>query len=190
MTIRQNFLRLIYPVLKIFAKLTGKGPSIIENKKNTAPLSSFYKLNFTLNTGENIFMQQYAGKKILIVNTASDCGYTAQYAELQQLQDQQAETLVVIGFPANDFKHQEQKGDTEIAEFCKVNYGIHFPLAKKSSVIKGDDQHKVFHWLSNANENGWCNQQPVWNFSKYLINEKGVLANFFAPYVNPLDIKI
>ena len=123
MTIRQQFLQLIYPLFKRITKLLGKGPAIIENRENILPAVSFYSLSFISNAGEKISMNQYAGKKILIVNTASDCGYTAQYAELQQLQDAHAEMLAVIGFPANDFKQQERRDDDEIAAFCKKNYG-------------------------------------------------------------------
>lgn len=190
MTIRQQFLQLIYPLFKRITKLLGKGPAIIENRENILPAVSFYSLSFISNAGEKISMNQYAGKKILIVNTASDCGYTAQYAELQQLQDAHAEMLAVIGFPANDFKQQERRDDDEIAAFCKKNYGISFPLAKKSSVIKGGKQNEIFQWLSDADKNGWCSRAPVWNFCKYLIDEKGMLIQFIAPYINPVDIRI
>ena len=93
-------------------------------------------------------------------------------------------------FIANDFKEQEKGSDTEIAQFCKLNYGVTFPLVKKSTVIKGPDQHPVFRWLSHKELNGWCNQQPEWNFSKYLVNEEGVLTNYFAASVSPLDPEV
>jgi len=95
--------------------------------------------------------------------------------------------LVIIGFPANDFKEQEKGDDEEIAAFCKINYGVTFPLAKKSSVISGPSQNIIFHWLSHAKENGWLNRQPTWNFSKYLVNEEGVLTHYFDPGVSPLS---
>ena len=127
------------------------------------------------------------GKKLLLVNTASACGYTGQYAELEELYKKYKDQLVIIGFPANDFKQQEQKNDEEIAEFCKVNYGVTFLLAKKSSVIKGAEQHPVFAWLSDAGKNGWNDEEPTWNFCKYLVDEEGILKAFFPQTVSPLD---
>ena len=124
---------------------------------------------------------------MLLVNTASDCGYTGQYDELQKLYEEYQNKLIVIGFPANDFKEQEKGSDEEIAQFCKINYGVTFPLIKKSSVIKGNSQNEVYQWLSNKNLNGWNDQQPTWNFSKYLINEEGALTNYFAPFISPLS---
>ena len=135
-------------------------------------------------------LHQYKGKKILLVNTASDCGFTAQYDELEKLYQQYKDRLVIIAFPANDFKEQEKKDDPSIATFCKLNYGISFPLMQKSHVIKGAEQNAVFQWLSDAKLNGWCDQQPVWNFSKYLINEEGELTHFFAMTVSPLGKEV
>ena len=126
----------------------------------------------------------------MFINTASDCGYTNQYEQLQELYTKLPDKLVVIGFPANDFKEQEKGTDEQIAAFCKVNYGVTFPLAKKSSVISGPGQNNIFHWLSHAEENGWCNRQPTWNFSKYLVNEEGVLTHYFDPAVSPLSEEV
>mgnify|MGYP002144876574 FL=1 len=125
-----------------------------------------------------------------MVNTASDCGYTGQYSELETLHQHYKNKLVVIGFPANDFKNQERKDDEAIASFCKLNYGVTFLLAKKSSVVKGAEQNIIFKWLSDSTKNGWCNTQPDWNFSKYLVDENGVLVGFFSKDVSPLDKKI
>ena len=94
--------------------------------------------------------------------------------------------MVVIGFPANDFKEQEKGTDAAIAEFCKKNYGITFPLAQKSVVIKSAEQNPVFQWLTDSTKNGWNSKPPGWNFSKYLVNEKGVLTNYFGSSVSPL----
>jgi len=94
---------------------------------------------------------------------------------------------VIIGFPANDFKEQEKGSDEEIAQFCKLNYGVDFPLAKKGTVIKGNNQQRVFQWLSDKSKNGWNDKQPSWNFSKYLINEQGILMNYFDPAISPLS---
>jgi glutathione peroxidase len=171
-------------------KLFGLSKAIQKNTANKLPLTSIYDLDLALNNGTKIRMDQFKGKKLLLVNTASDCGYTGQYEALEQLHKQYGTKLVVIGFPANDFRDQEKKDDAAIAEFCKINYGVSFLLAKKSSVIKGNDQNLLFAWLSHAAQNGWCNQEPVWNFSKYLVNENGVLMQFFAQTVSPLDAAI
>ena len=127
---------------------------------------------------------------MLLVNTASNCGYTNQYDELQELYKRFENKLVILGFPANDFKEQEKGSDEEIAQFCKVNFGVTFPLMKKSSVVKNTDQNDVFKWLTDAAKNGWNSQQPSWNFSKYLVNENGVLTNYFDPSVSPLSEEV
>lgn len=124
------------------------------------------------------------GKKVLLVNTASDCGYTNQYEDLQKLYEQSNGKLMIIAFPANDFKEQEKGDDSQIAAFCKINFGVTFPVAKKSSV-KGHNKNNVFDWLSDKNKNGWNNKQPSWNFSKYLVDERGVLTHYFDPAISP-----
>ena len=121
----------------------------------------------------------------MLVNTASDCGYTNQYDDLQKLHETLHDKLMVIGFPANDFKEQEKGNDEEIAQFCKINFGVTFPLAKKNSVKKGKDQQEVFRWLTDKSRNGWNNKQPSWNFSKYLVDEHGILTNYFDPAISP-----
>lgn len=187
MTLRQKILKVFYP---LFLKLKSSDTSesaILINKEDVLPKFSFYDLLITANNGKTISPEELKGKKILLVNTASDCGYTGQYDELEKLYKQYHQKLVVIGFPANDFKEQEKGSDEEIAQFCKINYGVTFPLAKKSSVIKGNDQNNVFKWLSDKNKNGWNDVQPSWNFAKYLVNEKGMLTNYFGPAVSPLD---
>ena len=187
MTYRQSILKAIYPLIMLPGKLFGSAKAIQKNTANKLPAVSIYDVELELNNGTKVRMDQFKGKKILLVNTASDCGYTGQYEALEQLHKQYGSKLVVIGFPANDFKDQEKKDDAAIAEFCKINYGVSFILAKKSSVIKSASQNPLFAWLSHAEQNGWCNQQPVWNFSKYLVNETGVLTHFFAQTVSPLD---
>lgn len=159
---------------------------IQENKKWIRPPVSFYSLYAVRNTGDTVYFDQFKGKKVLLVNTASDCGYTAQYGELENLYQQNKDRLVILAFPANDFKEQEKEDDTAIAQFCKRNYGISFPLMQKSQVVRGAAQHPVFQWLSNPALNGWCKQQPMWNFSKYLIDEEGMLTHFYSQEVSPL----
>ncbi len=184
MTTRQKILKAGYPAMMWFTKLTGVNSKSITNKGVTAP-ESFYNLPATLIDDSTINLDQYKGKKILLVNTASDCGYTGQYEQLEKLYQQHREKLVILGFPANDFKGQEKGTDLAIASFCKLNYGVSFPLFKKSKVINGTDQNEIFKWLSQKNKNGWNEQAPTWNFCKYLIDEQGRLTHFFASSVEP-----
>jgi len=184
MTTRQKILKAAYPAMMWFTKVTGVNSKSITNKGVTSP-ESFYNLPATLIDDSAINLNQYKGKKILLVNTASDCGYTGQYEQLEKLYQQHREKLVILGFPANDFKGQEKGTDLAIASFCKLNYGVSFPLCKKSKVIIGRDQNEIFKWLTQKNKNGWNEQAPTWNFCKYLIDEQGRLTHFFASSVEP-----
>lgn len=190
MTWRQSILKAIYPLIMLKGKLFPGAKDVQVNKDGKQPINSFYALKAVNNHGDTVDFSQFKGKKVLIVNTASDCGFTAQYDELEQLHQQYKDKLVMIAFPANDFKEQEKKDDAAIASFCKINYSISFPLMRKSHVIKGTEQNPVFEWLTNASQNGWCNQQPVWNFSKYVINEEGVLTHFFSQIISPTNKKV
>ncbi len=189
MTYRQKILKAVYPAFMWWTKITGKSTKTVSNEK-AAPLVSFYNLKSTLNNGQGFDFSQLKGKKVLIVNTASDCGYTNQYDDLQKLNEQYKDKLVILGFPANDFKEQEKGSDEEIAQFCKLNFGVTFPLMKKSSVIKNEQQNPVFQWLTDSTRNGWNQKAPSWNFSKYLVNEDGTLTNYFAPSVSPLSDEV
>ena len=184
MTYRQKVLKAVYPVWMWWAKLRGKNTDELANAQKQPPVS-FYSLSYTLNNGSKIDFASYKGKKILLVNTASDCGYTNQYDDLQKIAEEYKDRLIVIGFPANDFKEQEKGTDEEIAKFCKVNYGITFPLMRKSIVIKTKEQNPVFQWLTDSSKNGWNNKPPTWNFTKFLVNEQGVLINYFGPSISP-----
>ncbi|MBI2730455.1 MAG: glutathione peroxidase [Sphingobacteriales bacterium] len=152
-----------------------------------------------LSKGKTIDLNDYKGKKILIVNTASKCGFTPQYEGLEKLYETYKNELVIIGFPANNFGAQEPGSNEEIGEFCKKNYGVSFPMAAKVSV-KGNDIDPLFKWLleqSNAlaNSVGEQNaarkqflQDPIkWNFTKFLLDEKGKLIDVFPSKVNPMD---
>ena len=189
MTYRQKILKAVYPALMWWTKITGKNTKTATNEK-AAPLVSFYNLKSTLNNGQELNFSQLKGKKVLIVNTASDCGYTNQYDDLQKLNEQYKDKLVILGFPANDFKEQEKGSDEEIAQFCKLNFGVTFPLMKKSIVIKNEQQNPIFQWLTDSTRNGWNQKAPSWNFSKYLINEDGALTNYFDPSVSPLSEEV
>ena len=140
--------------------------------------------------GELIDLSKYKGKKILIVNTASKCGYTPQYADLEALYQKYKNTLVIIGFPANNFKGQEPGTNAEIADFCKKNYGVTFPMAEKVSV-NGDDIHPLFKYLvSEAEKKGIAQPVIKWNFTKFLIDENGNLVTVFSHKTKPLDEEI
>ncbi len=189
MTLRQKFLQLVYPIFKLLSTNKNLAGKIEENKKGIAPSVSFYSLASNLNNGASFSFKNLKGCKVLIVNTASDCGYTAQYEELETLYQQYQNTVKIIAFPSNDFKEQEKATDDAIALFCKINYGISFTLMKKTKVV-GNNPNEVFEWLSNEQLNGWCNQQPIWNFSKYLINKNGMLTHYFGPAISPLSSTI
>ena len=139
--------------------------------------------------GGTIDFSSFKGKKILIVNTASKCGYTPQYKDLEALYSQYKEKHVNIGFPANNFGGQEPGSNAEIKEFCSKNYGVTFPMAAKVSV-KGDDQHPLFQWLTRKEKNGVLDAEIKWNFGKFLINEQGELVSYFPSRVNPLSEEI
>jgi glutathione peroxidase len=190
MSYRQKLLKAIYPAFMWYNKVTGKKSKVMSNDKSATPPQSLYSLSVQLNTGNTLRFDSLKGKKILIVNTASNCGYTNQYEDLEQLFEKYKDKLAVIGFPANDFKEQEKGTDEEIAQFCKLNYGVQFPLVKKSTVIKTEQQNEVFKWLTDKSRNGWNDQQPSWNFSKYLVDEKGALIKYFDPAVSPLSEEV
>jgi glutathione peroxidase len=190
MTLRQFFLKAFYPILMLLGKLKGKEMNQLRNEKMVSPISSFYQLQSIKNNGDTVFFNQLMGKKVLIVNSASNCGFTPQYEQLEKLHERFADSLVILAFPANDFKQQEKGDDASIEKFCKINFGVTFPLMQKSVVIKSKQQNEVFKWLSDTTKNGWCNQAPTWNFSKYLIDENGVLINYFAPTVSPLSNEV
>ncbi len=139
--------------------------------------------------GGEIDFAQFKGKKILIVNTASKCGLTPQYEELETLYKKYSDKLVIIGFPANNFMWQEPGDNDKIAEFCKRNYGVTFLMAAKISV-KGNDKAPIYHWLTNKRFNNFEDSEVKWNFQKYLIDEEGNLIAHFAPKTKPLDESI
>lgn len=186
MTFRQKILKLLYPFLM---RIVQRNARVYENQ-NSVPVVSFYTLTAELTDGSILDFSSLKGKSVLIVNTASDCGYTSQYERLQMLADANKEQLVIIGFPSNDFKEQEKGTDAEIAAFCSFNYGVRFPLMKKSSVVRGSLQNPVFRWLSDARQNGWNNRAPKWNFTKYVINASGQLTHYMDPGIDPMDSKM
>jgi glutathione peroxidase len=186
MTGKQKFIKLIYPIFSSIAKVFGVNAKAASS--NQKANTSFYNLEVKLNNGTALPLSKYRGKKLLIVNTASDCGYTPQYDGLEGLYKQGK--IEIIAFPSNDFQEQEKGTDKDIEQFCKVNFGVTFSLATKSEVKKGSNQHPVFKWLSSATENGWNDAAPSWNFCKYLIDENGNLTHFFQSGVEPLGKEI
>ena len=159
------------------------------NLKDKKPNQSFYDLDAINIDGEKLSMSNYRNKKILIVNVASKCGYTPQYESLQALYEEHKDSLYILGFPSNDFLNQEPGTNTEIKTFCNVNFGVKFDLFEKISV-KGNKIHPIYNWLSNKELNGWNNRQPTWNFSKYLIDENGILVGVWGPSIDPLSNEI
>ncbi|KOY88165.1 glutathione peroxidase [bacterium 336/3] len=162
-----------------------------ENTQNTtimqdeATKKSFYDFKMEAIDGKMIDFSQYKGKKVLLVNVASKCGYTPQYEQLQALHEKYGNKVTILGFPANNFGSQEPGTNEEIATFCKKNYGVTFQMFQKISV-KGSDMHPLYKWLSDKSQNGWNDQAPSWNFSKYLVNEKGELVKFYGSGVDPV----
>jgi glutathione peroxidase len=189
MTYRQKFLKAFYPAMMWFAKLGGANTKALANEK-AKPAVSFYTLQDTAIDGKPFNFETLKGKKIILVNTASDCGYTDQYDDLQKLYEANKDKLVIIGFPANDFKQQEKGDNTAIAEFCRQNFGVTFPLMQKSSVLKTSNQSKIFKWLTDASLNGWNNEPPSWNFCKYIVDESGRLTHYFGSTISPLSKEI
>jgi len=149
----------------------------------------FHDLNFVDVHGVSHSMSEFQGKKILVVNVASHCGFTPQYKALTELQSRYGDKLVVLGFPCNQFMFQEPAGNASIASFCEKNYGVNFLIAQKTKV-RGRAQHPVYFWLTHAACNGWNNKKPGWNFFKYLIDEKGQLLTWFSSETDPLSTEI
>jgi glutathione peroxidase len=149
----------------------------------------FYEHNAKTIDGQITSMEEYRGKKILIVNVASKCGFTPQYEGLQRLHENYGESLAVLGFPSNDFFWQESGTNSEIQIFCKLNYGVTFQMFEKIHV-KGKNQHPIYKWLSDSSLNGWNEKIPSWNFCKYLIDEKGKLLEYYNMRTAPEDTAI
>jgi glutathione peroxidase len=149
----------------------------------SASTSSIYDFKMNSIDGQLIDFSKYKGKNLLIVNVASKCGFTPQYADLEKLHETYGDKVIVLGFPANNFKGQEPGTNLEIAEFCKQNYGVRFQMFEKISVI-GEDQHPLYAWLKEQ-----TGQEPTWNFCKYLVKADGTVK-FYNQKVKPLDAQI
>lgn len=146
---------------------------------------NFYSFNVSDIKGNNFLLSQLKGKKVLVVNTASKCGFTPQYEDLEKLyKTYKDQNFVIIGFPANNFMRQEPGSNDEIAEFCQINYGVTFPMMSKISV-KGNDIHPLYKWLTES-----TNSKIKWNFQKYMINKDGTIAGYVTSKVKPFDKQI
>lgn len=140
--------------------------------------------------GKMISLSEFKGKKVLVVNTASKCGLTPQYEELEELyKEYGSDEFTIIGFPANNFLSQEPGTDDEIKEFCRVNYGVSFQMMSKISV-KGDDIDPIYAWLTQKDQNGVMDSKVKWNFQKYMIDETGHLVNYVSPKTSPKSDEI
>ena len=146
---------------------------------------NFYEYSIELINDEKISLDKYKGKKIIIVNVASKCGYTPQYGGLQKLYEEYGSKVEIIGVPSNDFLFQEPGKNKDIETFCKSNYGVSFPIAKKTVVKKNSKQHPLYSWLSFKELNGWNDSSPSWNFYKYLIDNEGNLVNILSSKAKP-----
>jgi glutathione peroxidase len=149
---------------------------------------SFYDLKASTIKGEDFLFSILKGKKVLIVNTASNCGLTPQLARLQQLHEQYKERLVIIGFPCNDFNQQDKGNNEEISAFCSLAFGIDFLMMEKITIK--ENTHPVYQWLTNKEQNGNSNSTVWWNFQKYLINPDGTLYDYLYPWRQPDSVKI
>lgn len=151
---------------------------------------SFYDFKVKDIDGNDFSFSQLKGKKVLLVNTASKCGNTPQYADLEKFyESNKGKNFVIIGFPANNFLSQEPGTNEEIKSFCQKNYGVTFPMMSKISV-KGDDMHPVYKWLTSKELNGFMDSQVKWNFQKYLVNEEGKLVEILDPKTSVNTLKL
>lgn len=153
-------------------------------------MEDIYQFEVTDLYGDSFDFSSLKGKKLMVVNTASECGLTPQYEDLQKLYDTyKDQDFVIVGFPANNFGGQEPGTDAEIASFCKENYGVSFPMMSKISV-KGSDKHEVYQFLTQKDKNGLRDSEVAWNFQKYLLDEDGHLVMVVEPKTLPTDPSI
>ncbi|MFO8234009.1 MAG: glutathione peroxidase [Bacteroidales bacterium] len=174
--------RIIFALLILNIAMTGISQNLTDK--------SFHDFTVKNINGEDFKLSNLEGKKVLVVNTASKCGFTPQYEGLQDLYEKYgSKNFVIIGFPANNFMKQEPGSNEEIEQFCKKNYGVTFPMMAKISV-KGDDQHPLYQWLTQKKYNGKRDSKVKWNFQKYLIDEDGQLIDVFYSRTKPQAKKI
>ena len=183
---KKIFLLLFAGTFAVACARVESRPATMETAATTA---SFYDFKMKTIDGTEFDFSTLKGKKVLLVNTASECGYTPQYAGLQELNEKYGDKVTIIGFPANNFGGQEPGSNSDIKGFCQKNYGVTFQMMEKISV-KGADMAPLYKWLSSKDLNGWNNDAPNWNFCKYLIDTDGQLLKFYSSAVKPLSEEI
>jgi|SRR5690606_30965071 len=179
----QSFRYIVVAIL-LMSVLAFLSDILFASRKPQPEVESIYDFKMTSLDGDEIDFSRYRGKYLLVVNTASKCGYTPQYRELQELHEKYGDRIAVLGFPANNFLWQEPGTDDEIAAFCEKNYGVTFQMFSKISV-KGRDQHPLYTWLESKTR-----KAPRWNFCKYVIDPAGMPVAFYPSKVSPLDPEI
>ena len=158
--------------------------NIIEHEGVVSGSKSFYDISINDINGEEINLERFKGKKVIIVNVASRCGYTSQYKDLQSLYEKNKDNLEIIAVPCNDYGSQESGSNSDIKNFCETNYGVSFTMSSKQK-IKSSPMSDLYRWLSDPKQNGWNSSLPSWNFCKYVINEDGQLTHFLRSGVSP-----
>ncbi len=184
-----DFLKTIFIMITSLITAIFADKSEIANRPDGVIVAkqSLYDFKVKSLVGDKVVdLSQYKGKKVVILNVASKCGYTKQYADWEKFNKEHGDKVVVLGFPSNDFGGQEPGTSEEIATFCSATYGVTFPMFEKVTV-KGDEKAPLYKWLSSKDLNGWNDKEPTWNFCKYVVNEKGELTNFFASKILPTD---
>lgn len=171
--------------------ITGVFLFSFSNKRPATDLPSIFDQDIKIKDidGNPIDFRQFRGKKLLLVNVASKCGFTPQYEDLQKMSEKYKDKLTVIGLPCNQFKEQEPGTNAEIKEFCSLNYGVTFLITEKIDV-KGENQHPIYQWLTDKTKNGLKESTVKWNFQKYLLDENGSLIDFYYSITKPLSESI
>lgn len=184
-----DFLKTIFIMITSLITAIFADKSEIANRPDEVIVAkqSLYDFKVKSLVGDKVIdLSQYKGKKVVILNVASKCGYTKQYADWEKFNKEHGDKVVVLGFPSNDFGGQEPGTSEEIATFCSATYGVTFPMFEKA-VVKGEGKAPLYKWLSSKDLNGWNDKEPTWNFCKYVVNENGELTNFFASKILPTD---
>ena len=180
-----------FPVLALAAAaslglaFTTHRPAPVQPTETAANPGTVYDYTVKTIDGKDVKLSKYKGKKLLIVNTASKCGFTPQYKELEELSKKYGNKVTVLGFPSNSF-NQELASNEEVASFCEKNYGVTFPLFD-TAPVKGDDAQPLYKFLADKSKNGAVSEAPTWNFCKYLVDEKGHVVAFYPSKVKPSD---
>lgn len=172
--------------LKTIKNIFNKKDTVLMSNNQSDHKGSLYDYTMDDIKGDPVKLSDYKGKYVVVLNVASKCGFTPQYADWEKFYEEYGEKVAVLGFPANNFMSQEPGSNEEIAEFCQLNYGVTFKMFSKIDVI-GENKAPLYKWLTQKELNGWNNQEPTWNFCKYVIDPQGNLTHFFASKIKPDD---